>query len=163
MKSLLTVLLALLVSVPAMAAAPDQPLVKESELPANFKAEPPYIQNRICGELLASMYRMSVNLWQVSGRPKVKDAALLTGTRAMVFVKANADISKEEAARAKAVADSIEHSATPDSPAIKPYLYCEQRIQRWMKEGVVTPDDYLATEREVRAALELESGPKKKP
>lgn len=162
MKKLITLLMALWIAAPAM-AAPEQPLVKESELPAAFRAEPPFIQNRICGELMASMYRMSVNLWQMSGKPKVRDAALLTGTRAMVFVKANANITTEEAARAKAIADKLEQSASPDAPAIKPYLYCEQRVQRWIKEGVVSSADYLATEREVKAALDLEPAPKKLP
>lgn len=162
MKALLTILLAVMVA-PAMAAAPTQPLVKESELPAAFRAEPPFIQNRICGELMGSMYRMSVNLWQLSGRPKVRDAALLTGTRAMVFVKANASITKEEAARAKSIAEKLEQSASHDAPAIKPYLYCEQRVQRWIQEGVVSSADYLATEREVKATLDLEPAPKKLP
>lgn len=159
MRLVLPFLAMMITAVPALAASP----VKEADLPDVFKREPPYIQNRICGELMASMARMSADLYSATGSPGVREAAVMAGTRAMVFVKANASLSDEERSRAKHIADQIEQSATPGQPAIKPFQFCEERVQRWLKEGVVTATDAQVTEKEVRAAIDKDVPLKKKP
>lgn len=159
MKLVLPFLAVMMAAVPALAASP----VKEADLPDVFKKEPPYIQNRICGELMASMARMSADLYTASGSAGVREAAVMAGTRAMVFVKANASLSEDERSRAKRIADQLEQSATPGQPAIKPFQFCEERVQRWLKEGVVTAADVQLTEKEVREALDKSVPLRKKP
>lgn len=148
------ILLLSLLAASVFAAPAELALVKEGELPTVFRNEPPFIQNRICGELMASMARMSKDLFVATARPAVKDAAILAGARAMLFVKANAALTAEERTRAKRIADQIENSATPAAPAIKPFIFCEQRAQRWIQEGVVTPEDYRELEKEVRVVVD---------
>lgn len=144
------------------ALAQIQVQVKESDLPAEFKREPSYIQNRICGELMASLARMSAGLYAANpNKPKLREAAITTGTRAMVFVKANAPLTDEERVRARKVAEQIEKSGSAKSPVVLAYAFCEQRAKRWLDEGVVTPEDYRVTEIEVRKALEASEKPKK--
>lgn len=135
---------------PSSAAVPP---VKLSELPSEFRKAPPYIQNQVCAELMASMYRLSLDLYRGSGQAKVKDAALLVGTRAMLFVKANASLDENEKSQAKRIAERIEGGAAEATPAMKPFFFCEQRVQRWLSEGVVTLTDYQTTEQEVREAI----------
>lgn len=149
MKRILTVLLAI-VAAPVLAAGP----VKAPDIPNVLKKEPPYIQNQVCGELMASMARMSADLYAASGAPKMREAAIMAGTRAVVFVKANASVTKDEAVRAKRIADELEASATAKSPAMAALQFCETRAKRWLNEGIVTPTDYQVTETEVRAALD---------
>jgi hypothetical protein len=149
MKRILSILVAFLAA-PVLAASP----VKESDLPDVLKKEPPFIQNQVCGELMASMARMSADLYAATEAPKMREAAIMAGTRAMVFVKATATLTKDEGARAKRIADQIEQGATPKKPSLAPYLFCEARAARWLKEGVVTPADYQQTEAEVRRALD---------
>ncbi|KVP17260.1 hypothetical protein WJ84_03235 [Burkholderia ubonensis] len=139
----------MMAAVPALAAGP----VKEADLPDIFKNEPPFVQNRICGELMARMARMSADLYTASSLPGVREAAVMAGTRAMMFVQANATLSKDEQERAERIADQLEKSATPGKPAVAPYQFCEERAQRWLKEGVVAPADVQRTEKEVREAL----------
>ncbi|KVP96892.1 hypothetical protein WJ97_13790 [Burkholderia ubonensis] len=150
MKRILPFLVAMFATVPALAAGP----IKEADLPDVFKKEPPYMQNQICGELMARMARMSADLYTASAFPGVREAAVMAGTRAMMFVKANAALSKEERERAERIADQLEKSATPGKPAVAPYQFCEERAQRWLKEGVVAPADVRLTEKEVRDALD---------
>lgn len=160
MKKLLTLLATLALSSAVLAQSTG--LVKEADLPAGFKNEPPYIQNRICAELMAGIARMSAGLYAANpGKPKLREAAITTGTRAMVFVKANAALTDEERARAKKVAEQIEKSGSANTPVILAYAFCEQRAKRWLDEGVVTPEDYRVTEIEVRKALEASEKPKK--
>lgn len=146
-----TFLLSVLLATSALASASSA--VKESDLPDLFRKESPYIQNRVCAELLASMSRMSADLYSATRKQALYDAAVMSGTRSMVFVKANAQLNNQERLRAKRIAGQIESSASPNSPVIVPYTYCEERFQRWVNEGVVTPKIVLETEREVRSAL----------
>ncbi len=160
MKKILVLLATTAFSFSALAQLQVQ--VKESDLPSEFKSEPPYIQNRICGELMASLARMSAGLYSANpNKPKLREAAITTGTRAMVFVKANAALTDEERARARKVAEQIEKSGSAKSPVVLAYAFCEQRAKRWLDEGVVTPEDYRVTEIEVRKALEASEKPKK--
>lgn len=138
---------------PAAATASAAPAVKLSELPPEFRKAPPYLQNQVCAELMASMYRLSMDLYRASGREPVKETAILVGTRAMVFVKATASLSDEEKAQAKRIAEAIERQPSDAAPAMKAFFFCEQRAQRWLAEGVVTPTDYQVTEQEVRRAV----------
>lgn len=149
MKRILPVLVAM-VTAPVLAAGP----VKESDLPDIFKKEPPYIQNQVCGELMASMSRLSADLYAATGAPAMKEAAVMAGTRAMVFIKATATLTKAEALRAKHIAEQLEKKASADKPAILPFMFCEARAKRWLAEGVVTPADFKATEADVRTALD---------
>lgn len=149
MKRILSILVAL-VAAPVLAAGP----VKESDLPTEFTQEPPFVQNQVCGELMASMARMSVDLYSVEKAPKVREAAITTGTRALVFMKATAALTDEESVRAKRVAQKIEQSASPATPVLAPFQFCEARIARWLKEGVVSAREYQQAESEVRAALD---------
>ena len=144
-----------MVAAPVLAAGP----VKESDLPDAFKKEPPYIQNQICGELMASMSRLSVDLYAASGVPGMKTAAIMSGTRALVFIKATANLTKEEALRAKNIAEQLEKKTSADKPAIRSFQFCEERAKRWLAEGVVTPADFQVTEAEVRAALDQALAP----
>lgn len=156
MKRIFPLLVALFAAAPALAAHS----VKESDLPDIFKKEPPFVQNQICGELMASMARMSADLFAASGQAAMKDAAVMAGTRAMVFIKANATLSADEGARAKRIAEQLERQASAANPVIGAYGFCEARAQRWLKEGVITPADYRMTEGEVRAALDSSVKPK---
>lgn len=157
MKRALSCLAWLAVSLPVWAqqapVAPAAPVVKLSELPKAFRKAPPYIQNQVCAELMASMYRLSLDLYRASGQEKVKETAALVGTRSMVFVKANADLAEAEKAQAKRIAEAIEQQPSNAAPAMKPFFFCEQRAQRWLAEGVVTQTDYAVTEQEVRQAI----------
>ena len=149
MKRTLPFLVAV-VAAPVLAAGP----VKDSDLPDVFKKEPAFVQNQVCGELMASMARLSADLYSASGAPKMRDAAIMAGTRAMVFVKATASLTKEESERAARIAAQIEQGASANKPALAPFQFCEARATRWLKEGVVTPADYQVTEAEVRLALD---------
>lgn len=148
MKRLLP-FLAALVAFPSFAAAP----IKEADLPDIFKKEPPYIQNQVCGELLASMSRMSVDLYKATNNPAMQNAAIMTGTRAIVFVKATATLTKEELAHAKDIAAQMERKANAKNPSINAMFFCEERMKRWIDEGIVTSADMQVTEAEVRKAL----------
>lgn len=149
MKRILPVLVAM-VAAPVLAAGP----VKESDLPEVFKSEPPYIQNQVCGELMASMSRMSADLYAATGAPVMKNAAIMAGTRAMVFVKATATLTAEEGSRARRIAEQLEKTTSPRKPTVAPIMFCEERATRWLAEGVVTPADMQVTEAEVRAAFD---------
>jgi hypothetical protein len=160
MKRILPFLVALLSAAPAFAAppapasAPATAFVDEARLPAIFRKEPPYMQNRICGELMVSMARMSASLYEDSGITGAREAAVTVATRGMTFVMANASLTEEEKARAKSIADELEKEATPTNPTILAYKFCEERAERWVTEGVVTPAEVKATEQKVRAALD---------
>lgn len=143
-------LLAALVAAPVLAAPP----VRESDLPGAFKNEPPYVQNQVCGELMASMSRLSADLYAATGTPGTKTAAIMSGTRALIFIKATANLTKEEALRAKRIAEQLEQKASVDKPAILTMVFCEERAKRWLAEGVVTPADFQVTEKDVRTALD---------
>jgi hypothetical protein len=148
MKRILPILVALLTA-PALAAGP----VKDADLPDIFKKEPPFIQNQVCGELMAGIARMSANLYLASGNAPMKDAAIMSGTRALLFMKATATLSADEQARAKRIALNIESTRSPTNPAMTPLRFCEDRAKRWMRDGVVTEGDVKLTESEVRAAI----------
>jgi hypothetical protein len=150
MKRIFLSVLAALVTAPALAAGP----AKAGAVPDIFNNEPPYIQNQVCGELLAGMARMTADLYGATGQPAMKTAAVMAGTRAMVFIKANATLTADEQAKAKRIAQHLEQKANAKNPAVEPYGYCEARIQRWLKEGVVTLEDVRLTEVEVRTALD---------
>ena len=154
MKRILTALAAMSVASSALAAGP----VKESDLPDVFKNEAPYVQNRICGELMVGMARMSADLYSFSRTPGLRDATVMTGTRALVFVRANAALTDEESARAKSIAAQLESQAPKGKPASGTVAFCEERAKRWIKEGVMTPDEVKKTEIDVRAALDAALG-----
>lgn len=147
MKSFL-VLLAAALSVPSLAFAE----VKEADLPNVFKNEPPYMQNQICGELMADMTRMSAALYKSTNRPAMQEAAIMAGTRAIVFVKANAALSADEKQRARKIADQLDKQSA-SKPSDRPVRFCEERVARWLKEGVITPADMKQTEAEVRKVV----------
>ncbi len=150
-------LLTALAAVAPVMAKPDAPAmasVTEAELPAEFRRAEPFIQNQVCGELMMSMTRISKELFDRTGNAQVKEAAVLTGTRAMVFSRANATLTPAELNQARNLARKLEQGVSEQAPTIKPFIYCEQRAQRWLKEGVVTAADYRATEQEVRRSLD---------
>lgn len=151
--------LAAMVAAPVLAAAP----AKTIDTPADFKNEPPYVQNQVCGEMMANMARMSADLYAKTGLAPMRDAAIMAGTRAMVFVRANASLTAEEGERAKRIADQLERSASADKPAIGALAFCEARATRWMQEGVVTPADVKLAEDSVRTALDQAVKPPAKP
>lgn len=164
MKRILPAMLALLAASSAMAAAPTTTHsltgavpanpVKVAELPAIFKNEPAYIQNQICGELMASMTRLSADLYEATGQASSREAAILTGMRGVLFVKATASLSDDERTRARNVAEKLENGGSMKQPTILPFRYCEERIQRWVKEGVVTKADVAWAEKETRAVVD---------
>jgi len=162
MKRILPALLVLVAAAaaPAMANAGS---IKTADLPDIFKNEPPYIQNQVCGELLAGMASLTADLYAAAGLPAVKEAAIMAGTRAMVLVKANAALTDAEQARAKGIAEQLERNASASKPVITPYQFCEERVQRWLTEGVVTPADFKAIEADVRAAIDKATRPAKQP
>jgi hypothetical protein len=157
MKRILSILAATLAPALAVAAAP----VKEADLPPIFKNEPAYVQNRICGELLAVTARMSANLYAASRAPGVREAAVMEGTRAVLFIDGTATLTDEEEARAKRIAAQLEPTASSAKPIMTPYVFCEERAQRWQKEGVVAPEAVKAAEADVRAALDRAVAPAK--
>ncbi len=165
MNSRIFFLLTALAAVAPVMAKPDTPAmatVTEAELPAEFRRAAPFIQNQVCGELMMSMTRVSKNLFEQTGNTKVKEAAVLTGTRAMVFAKANAALTPAERDQARDLARRLEQGVSEQAPSIKPFIYCEQRAQRWLKEGVVTDADYRLAEQDVRRSLdELSAKPKR--
>ena len=150
MKRIFPALAAMVCATSALAAGP----VKDSTLPDVFTSEPPYVQNRICGELMAGMSRMSADLYSFARTPGLRDAAVMAGTRAMVFIRANADLTADETARAKRIAEQLESQAPKGKPAAGTVSFCEERAKRWLKEGVVTQESFKRTETEVRAALD---------
>lgn len=112
------------------------------------------MQNRICGELMASLARASADLYAGTNEAIFRQAAILAGTRAMVFVKANAEMTAAEGEHAKRIAEDIEKEITPENPVLPAYQFCEARSQRWLEEGVVTQLDLDVTEQEVREQLD---------
>ncbi len=150
MKRILFLVVATLASASALAANP----VSDANPPDAFRKEPPYMQNQICAELLVGMARMSIGLYAESGFIGAREAAVVVGTRAMTFEKANASMTDDEKKHAKDVAESIEKDVTPKTPGTENYQFCEARAQRWQKEGVVSTDDVKANEAAVRQALD---------
>jgi hypothetical protein len=154
MKRTLSFLVATLVATFSAGSAQATPAVTDATLPQAFRAQPPYMQNQICGELLLGMARMSIALYNQSGVKGAREAAAMVGTRAMTFLKANASLSDAEQQQARDIARQIEMSATPANPGAAPYEFCESRAQRWLKEGIVTAGDVKQNEAEVRTALD---------
>jgi len=150
MKRPLSLLFVTLASSSVLAAS----AVPESSLPDIFRKEPPYMQNRVCGELMVNMARMSLDLYTHSGIVGAREAAAVVGTRGMMFEAANAAMTDKEIARAQHIANRLERLATPQTPEILPYKFCEERAERWIKEGVVSAADFKSTEAGVRAALD---------
>jgi hypothetical protein len=161
MKRILPFFVAMLATAPALAAGPVS--VTDANVPAVFSKEPAYMQNQICAELLVGMARMSIGLYIQTGVVGAKEAAVVVGTRALTFQKANASMSDDEKKRAKDLAEQIEKNVTPENPGTVSYQFCEARAQRWMKEGVVSADEVRENEAAVRAALDTVTPLKSKP
>jgi hypothetical protein len=159
MKRILPLVVAMLASASALAASP----VSDANVPAAFSKEPAYMQNQICAELLVGMTRMSIGLYIQTGVVGAKEAAVVVGTRALTFQKANASMSDDEKKHAKDLAEQIEKNVTPTNPGTASYQFCEARAQRWMKEGVVSADEVKENEAAVRAALDTATPLKSKP
>ncbi|HDR9103671.1 hypothetical protein [Paraburkholderia sp. A3RO-2L] len=139
-----------LLSTPIIAAAAGS----GPAVPQALKAEPPYVQNRVCSELFASMTRMSINLYHVAHAPALKEAAYRSGINSIVFVAENASMTDAEKAHAKQLADKIEHTASAQHPVIEAYQFCEARAERWMKEGIVSREDVEQITKKVHESVD---------
>jgi hypothetical protein len=150
MTRIRTLLCLALLSTPLLAGAADN----GTAVPEALKAEPPYVQNRVCSELFASMTRMSVNLYHVAHAPALKEAAYKSGVNSIVFVAENAAMTDAEKAHAKQLADQIEHSASAKHPVIEAYQFCEARAERWIKDGIVSKDDVEQITKKVHESVD---------
>lgn len=127
--------------------------IKETELPLPFAAASPTVKNLVCAEVMAGMAKASIDLYAQTQMRGPFEASVQAGAAALSFAQATNNVTSEDEAAARQVAQAVALDYSPKNPVFKPFVFCQQRMQRWRAQQVITQADYAQAEQEMRNIL----------